>query len=128
MRAIEIIDEITGDSKFDTLLSNIVTPSKPTLFKRIRGFLTPDVDKTARSYYERLAEAWGKATIMYWEVYKNLQESDPRYPHARIRYERAMSSKILYDMLSGKEAYDETIAQMLQQKYNIDPRDKLPSI
>jgi hypothetical protein len=124
----EIVVEATGDKKFDRMLKDIVTPSKPSIFKRIRGFLTPDVDKTTREAYDKLATYWGSTAASYWEFYKGLTKDDPRYKDARTQWEDAMGHRVLYDMLSGREEYNERLAQMIQQRHKIDPRKELPSI
>lgn len=128
MRISEIVVEATGDKKFDRMLKDIVTPPKPTIFKRIRGFLTPDVDKTAREHYENLATSWGRVANHFHERYRQFSKDHPRYQIAKSKWEYAMAHRMLYDMLSGREQYDEQLARMIQQRYKIDPRDKLPSI
>jgi hypothetical protein len=124
----EIVVEATGDEKFDRMLKNIATPPKPSIFKRIRGFFTPDVDRTAREHYESMATSWGRVANHFYELYKQLPKDHPRYQITKSKWEYAMGHRVLYDMLSGRRNYDEQLARMIQQRYKIDPRDKLPSI
>ena len=122
------VSEATGDPKFDRMLSDIVTPPKPNIFKRIHGFLTPDVDKIAREHYDSLARGWSRVANQFYERYKQLPEDHPQYQIAKSKWEYAMGNRVLYDMLCGRRNYDEQLARMIQQRYKIDPRDKLPSI